>query len=241
MKRQKTAVASDEPRSKWETPPWYRRHVGSAHHKSHSIQSWLDAIDEGLIRIPRFQRAWTWTDEQVVRLIDSILGGYHVGNMLLWARAGLQAARLRFGEFELDAPAQQSGWSVVDGQQRLAALATARCAERFKLDLRDGKVTVHPDDAPWLVPMGLLMAEHGMFAMFDGWAREHAERHRIPTLEVESRMIHAAQMICGSYALSAIELPERWSIERVVESFRRLNSEGTVMDPKHLRTMLMDE
>ena len=78
----------------------------------------------GDIRIPHFQRDFRWAWEDVRRLFDSILRGYPVGSLLLWTRSA-PAARLRLGALEIEAPESQNAYWVVDGQQRLTALANA--------------------------------------------------------------------------------------------------------------------
>lgn len=76
----------------------------------------------GEIRIPHFQRDFRWTWEDARRFFDSILRGYPVGNLLLWAKSA-PAATIRLGALEIDAPEFQAGYWVVDGQQRLTTLA----------------------------------------------------------------------------------------------------------------------
>lgn len=76
----------------------------------------------GEIRIPHFQRDFRWGWEDARRFFDSILRGYPVGNLLLWAKAA-PAGNVRLGALEIEAPEYQAGYWVVDGQQRLTTLA----------------------------------------------------------------------------------------------------------------------
>lgn len=208
---------------------------------THSVGTWIELVHEGRIRIPAFQRPWVWTDEQVVRLLDSIMQGYHVGNLLVWRRYSLPPWKGTFGEMQLDVPAQSGcggAYIVVDGQQRLGALLTAEASERFKFNIDTGKCTVTVRDMPDLVPFSLLMSEKGLGRLWNGWCKEHADRHGLDRDDVNNRVIHAAQMMSGSYALSAVEMPERWTMDRVIESFRRINTEGTPMDPAQLQAAI---
>ena len=43
----------------------------------------VDVLD-GTIRLPKFQRDFVWTRQQVLDLLDSIARGYPIGSFLLW-------------------------------------------------------------------------------------------------------------------------------------------------------------
>ena len=80
------------------------------------------AIDERRIRVPSFQRRMRWVDEDMCNLLDSIYRGYPIGSLLLWERNGV-AGEVVLGRWRLDAPSRGDAWFVVDGQQRITALA----------------------------------------------------------------------------------------------------------------------
>ena len=237
----KAHAVAPPPERKHHTPPWKRTYLGTMSSTVHSVSSWLELMEEGRIRIPEFQRPWVWTDEQVRRFLESIVRGYHVGNLLLWRRNEAPAWEGNLGEMRVCSPelsALHGSYLVVDGQQRLGALATASVAERFKFDLRDGSVHVEERDVPWLVPFSLLMTTKGMLRIVDGAGAEHAARHGLDPDEVKDYLCEAMALVSGSWALSAVEIPERWELSRVMESFRRINTEGTPMDPDMLRAAL---
>lgn len=79
-------------------------------------------IETGKIRIPRFQRAFVWKDEDRRKLFDSIYYGYPVGTLLLWKHAAQQET-LSWAGLEVPVDARPDALFVVDGQQRLATLA----------------------------------------------------------------------------------------------------------------------
>ncbi|MEO5726373.1 MAG: DUF262 domain-containing protein, partial [Byssovorax sp.] len=79
-------------------------------------------IESGKIRIPRFQRALVWKDEDRRKLFDSIYCGYPVGTLLLWKHAAL-ADELEWAGLRIPTDARPDALFVVDGQQRLATLA----------------------------------------------------------------------------------------------------------------------
>ncbi len=82
----------------------------------------------GRVRVPHFQRDFRWQSQDVLRLFDSIVKGYPIGNLLLWVRRQ-QPEEFMLGRLHLTAPAHDESLWVVDGQQRLTSLANALSAE----------------------------------------------------------------------------------------------------------------
>lgn len=81
-------------------------------------------IEAGKIRIPKFQRAFAWRDEDRLKLFDSIYRGYPVGTLLLW-RHPAPRDDVDWGGLRVTAEERSDALFVVDGQQRLATLALA--------------------------------------------------------------------------------------------------------------------
>lgn len=90
--------------------------------RTEKVEDLVDRVRRGLIRIPDFQRLLKWKSEHVSALFDSIYRGYPVGSLLFYLRRA-PAERLELGPLIIDAPEISEAWWVVDGQQRLAALA----------------------------------------------------------------------------------------------------------------------
>ena len=90
----------------------------------YKIEELLAQIRDGKVRVPRFQRPLRWTGKDVERLFDSIYKGYPVGTLLFWVREA-EAEAVALGPVTIDAPALQEANWVVDGQQRLTALAAS--------------------------------------------------------------------------------------------------------------------
>jgi hypothetical protein len=89
-----------------------------------SLEDLVNAVLEGRVRIPDFQRSFRWQWEDVRRLLDSIVRGYPIGSLLLWSRPA-KSARLTLGALTIDAQSTEEALWVVDGQQRLTSLASA--------------------------------------------------------------------------------------------------------------------
>ena len=114
------------------------------------VEDVLARLRDGSIRIPAFQRPLNWKRKDNLLFFDSLLGGYPVGSLLMWLRAE-EPARVQFGPFETEASGNPRAWRVVDGQQRLTALAGAllpvslRPADfDFGVDLTTEKVQRRP-------------------------------------------------------------------------------------------------
>lgn len=97
-----------------------------------SVEWLLQMVQEGKLRLPDFQRPQRWRSSHVTSFFDSIYRGIPVGTLLL-SRHPAPAAHLRFGPVEVDAPELADSHAIVDGQQRITALAGA---------------LLHPDERP---------------------------------------------------------------------------------------------
>lgn len=89
-----------------------------------SIEDLVGEVLSGYVRIPDFQRSFRWQWEDVKRLLDSIVRGYPIGSLLLWARPAKEE-ELTIGALKIKAPKRDEARWVVDGQQRLISLANA--------------------------------------------------------------------------------------------------------------------
>jgi hypothetical protein len=102
-----------------------------------TVRKIIAKVAAGEIRVPPFQRPLRWKASDVVKLFDSVLKGYPVGSLLFWKRSLPADPTFRLGNARLYVPAVQDGWFIVDGQQRVTALAASL------LDLE------HGGDARW--------------------------------------------------------------------------------------------
>jgi hypothetical protein len=87
-----------------------------------AIDDLVAKILEGQVRIPVFQRGLAWDRDDVIELFDSIYRGFPIGSLLLQERPA-EAAEVRVGPLTLMGAERSDALWVVDGQQRLTALA----------------------------------------------------------------------------------------------------------------------
>jgi hypothetical protein len=92
--------------------------------RAESVEDLVRLTREGQIRVPEFQRALKWGPVEVVHLFDSIYRGYPIGSLLLFRRPA-EAGQIALGPLVIDAPEARDAQWVVDGQQRLVALAAS--------------------------------------------------------------------------------------------------------------------
>lgn len=89
--------------------------------KTETVEDLVAQVARGDLRIPRLRHT-RWTAEDDVALFDSLYRGFPVGSILL-RRGPAEAARIQVGPLSIDAPEKEDALWVVDGQQRLTALA----------------------------------------------------------------------------------------------------------------------
>ena len=113
-------------------------------YETKSIKDILDNIKRGEIYLPAIQRKYVWNDDQITRLLDSIMLGYPIGTFLFWKvkKAIINDKEYSMYEFIKDYhdrdmnknplapqpfpnPGDETMWAILDGQQRLTSLYIA--------------------------------------------------------------------------------------------------------------------
>lgn len=87
-----------------------------------SVEDLVATVLAGIARIPVFQRHLNWESKDVLALFDSIYRGFPIGSLLL-REGGAEAAEVRVGPIKTIGTERDDALWVVDGQQRLTALA----------------------------------------------------------------------------------------------------------------------
>lgn len=194
-----------------------------------TVRKIVGKVVAGEIRVPNFQRPLRWQSSDVVKLFDSILRGYPVGSLLFWRHPAPADAHFRIGNAEIAVPEVLDGWFIVDGQQRITALAAAL----LELD--------HHGDTRWTVRFDPLTnefltgpapaAERGNHVPLSalGDLRRLSRWLRDCTLdEAAQQRVEAVQQRLLDYELPAY-LMETEDPEGLKGAFARLNSTGVRM------------
>jgi hypothetical protein len=89
-----------------------------------SLQSILKQINQGVIKLPEFQRDFRWEISDVIDLIISLLRGFPAGVLLFWNVSDRREKdKLAERPFEgVDGTLGNTKYLVLDGQQRLTSL-----------------------------------------------------------------------------------------------------------------------
>lgn len=87
------------------------------------IEVLVRSVVDGYIKLPKFQRPFVWTKQNILELMDSIYKGYPIGSILLWFTKHKLAserniADLIIKEIEEEYPTNY----LLDGQQRISTL-----------------------------------------------------------------------------------------------------------------------
>lgn len=90
---------------------------------SEKIDKLLSRIDSGDIRIPAFQRAYVWKQNQILELLDSIINNYPIGSILLWNSSERLNHTRNIAGFLIPETAEEYPVNyVLDGQQRISSI-----------------------------------------------------------------------------------------------------------------------
>lgn len=91
--------------------------------KIERIANLAHRIQNGDIKIPKFQRGFVWDEGQIIKLLESIYEGYPIGSLLFWLSDVPMRNERDIGGFELpQTPDKYPRNYVLDGQQRLTTI-----------------------------------------------------------------------------------------------------------------------
>ena len=101
------------------------------------LQHLSTEIEQGLIKIPQFQRDFVWDVDKAAELIESIIRLYPIGALIYWRTADRLREIRNLGRLEFPEADQGERVNyVLDGQQRLTSILAALLGLEVKL--RDG-------------------------------------------------------------------------------------------------------
>jgi hypothetical protein len=152
---------------------------------AYPLDDLVEQVRDGKVRIPGFQRLFRWSEQDVLKLFDSIAKGYPIGTLLLWQRPA-DAESVQLGPIQIDAPETSSARWVIDGQQRVTTIAGVLLASddvsdhRFRVfyDLRDQKLKrrgTQPAPAHWL-PLNVVLDTGRLLE----WLSDYPDRVEAP-------------------------------------------------------------
>ena len=90
---------------------------------SEKLDRIINRINSGDIRIPAFQRAYVWKQNQILDLLDSIVKNYPIGSVLLWSTSATLKHTRNIAGYKIPDNAMEYPVNyVLDGQQRISSI-----------------------------------------------------------------------------------------------------------------------
>lgn len=89
------------------------------------IDKLINRIDEGVIKIPAFQRGYVWKQNQILELLESIVKQYPISSVLLWEATEKEKLKSTRNIAGYMIPDCKESWPVnyvLDGQQRISSI-----------------------------------------------------------------------------------------------------------------------
>ncbi|MFF0478992.1 DUF262 domain-containing protein [Streptomyces sp. NPDC004284] len=191
------------------------------------ITSLASRVLTGDIVLPKFQRAFVWTPQQVLFLLDSVRRNYPIGSLLMWRTTAKLASGHEIAG--LDTVPQHEGAPVhyvLDGQQRLASLVGALHGSgpvwEIAYDLEREEflhLTEEAPTGPHIMPVRHLTSVGAMMS----WILQDN-----PNEELQRRAQALSEQF-SHYQVPIVTLLDV-SEEDSARIFERINSTGTSMD-----------
>lgn len=185
-------------------------------------------LEQGNMRIPRFQRSYVWERPKIVKLLNSIYHEFPIGSFFLWeANVDMEGFCRDITEFGFPAkPAGNKFSFILDGQQRITSLYVALkgkklggvdysciCFNLEKKVFKIPKLKTEPNNIPaWKL---------FNYADFQNLLIEYAsagEKEKAQTLS-------ECKTIFDNYPVSIIT-SKNMNLEEVVTIFERINQGG---------------
>ena len=185
-------------------------------------------LENGNMRIPRFQRAYVWERSKIVGLLNSIYHQYPIGSFFLWD-TDMQMDGFCRDITELGFPnnPEASKFSfVIDGQQRITSLYVALRGKLLK-DVDYSKICFNLDKKVFKVPK--LETEQNnipAWKIYDDMEYANLLREYYTSNRVDfGRTIQDCHELLTNYPVSIIK-SMNMELEDVVDIFERINQGG---------------
>ena len=188
-------------------------------------------IDQGTIKIPKFQREFVWDKNQTAKLIDSIIKGFPIGTFIFWKTNEELRHHKDIGNAKLPTPPKGDVVQyILDGQQRITSLYAVRkgliiTKEGKEIDYKDIciNLSLDPDDDETVVVTE--PPKEGdyitVYKLLNGSIQELAAEYMqfLGKIEIYKKRL-------TSYDFSTISIPG-YPLDIACEVFTRINTGGT--------------
>ena len=192
-------------------------------------------IDNGSIKVPKFQREFVWSKEQTAALIDSLVKGFPIGAFTFWETTDELRYVKEIGNHQLPTvPRGHPVFYVLDGQQRITSLYAVRKGVVYnqpqgsKVDYRDISIDLSLDpesDEPvvFTSPPSLnspISVHELLSSPVTHILRKYRDEEQQDKIEIYKTRLEV-------YSFSIVIIGRRYSIDIATEVFTRINTGGT--------------
>jgi hypothetical protein len=190
-----------------------------------AVSRLADKVFAGEIVLPKYQRAFVWSSQQILDLLDSVVRNYPIGSLLLWETEEQLASEETVAGLDVEPPRPGRPVKyILDGQQRLASIIGALHGGMgpwdISYDLEAGRFfqrTSETPTGPHIIPMRKVSSPGSLFGQVAELPPELRER----ATELYEQFT--------SYLIPVVTL-DHMSAEESAEVFVRINSTGTTMN-----------
>lgn len=201
-------------------------------------------MEDGNIKIPRFQREFSWDRSKIILLLNSIYRQFPIGTFFLWvAPADYRNFVKRFSGLYLPENPDANYYNfILDGQQRITSLyVTLRGLEMEGTDY--SRIAFDLEEKEFVIARSLRKKRYqAAWKLMD--AKQHRDVQKELILYDSKKKTNYAEAwgecydVFANYPVSVIKTHTD-SLEEVVEIFERINHEGkrlTIFDLVHAST-----
>lgn len=199
--------------------------------KPHSFkyQELLTYIENGTLKLPKFQRDFVWGLDKSAKLIDSILKGYPVGTFIIWKTRERLRSIKNLGSANLpDPPEGDFIQYILDGQQRMATIFVTVQGltvpkENKEVDYKSIFVDLEKDSDDEEELVVIEKPEGKYISIYDLLHKD--TRFLVDNYSDYIDKIDLYKDKFKTYDFSVIEIPE-YPIDKAVDIFTRINTSG---------------
>ena len=221
------------------------------------VEDLLSDVENGRIGLPDLQRPFVWKDNKVRELLDSMMKGYPIGYIMLWASPDEYENTNYIGKN--DKMYKRPDDLVIDGQQRLTALLAAMYGVTIKdKNYKERKIRIsfnpltrefavwtqaYERNSEWISEISSVFAadqEHNISKYrkaFIKTANEGRAKNGEPELTEDEEDIIEENindlLNLGIYSLPTLKINSKADEEDVADIFVRVNSGGQNLTEKN--------
>lgn len=114
------------------------------HKTEYQVQQLVDMANKGTLGLPDLQRGFVWKPNKIRDLLDSMMKGYPIGFIMLWA-AQFNTSKGENKTIGIDDKVSfGQDYVIIDGQQRITSLYAVMTGKEIKEDGKQIKISFNP-------------------------------------------------------------------------------------------------